>query len=96
MTTLYITHPACLNHLTPIGHPERPDRLRAIEAALSDEKFQFLSRVEAPMAPDCHHPMVPCRRRTAELHPSAIGQRCGEQRVLAVDALVAHSRDLLS
>jgi acetoin utilization deacetylase AcuC-like enzyme len=51
MTTLYITHPACLNHLTPIGHPERPDRLRAIEAALSDEKFQFLSRVEAPMAP---------------------------------------------
>ena len=34
MSTLYITHPACLDHLTPLGHPERPDRLRAVEAAL--------------------------------------------------------------
>ena len=40
MTTLLLTHPACLNHLTPPGHPERPDRLRAIERALEDEKFQ--------------------------------------------------------
>ena len=28
MATLLITHPACLQHLTPPGHPERPDRLR--------------------------------------------------------------------
>jgi len=28
MSTLLITHPACLDHLTPPGHPERPDRLR--------------------------------------------------------------------
>jgi acetoin utilization deacetylase AcuC-like enzyme len=50
MTTLLITHPACLNHLTPAGHPERPDRLRAIERALEQEKFQDLARVEAPAA----------------------------------------------
>ena len=50
MSTLFITHPACLNHLTPAGHPERPDRLRAIERALEDEKFQSLARVEAPAA----------------------------------------------
>jgi acetoin utilization deacetylase AcuC-like enzyme len=50
MTTLLITHPACLNHLTPAGHPERPDRLRAIEHALEQEKFQDLARVEAPAA----------------------------------------------
>ncbi|HZQ13758.1 MAG TPA: histone deacetylase family protein [Pseudolabrys sp.] len=50
MSTLLITHPACLNHLTPLGHPERPDRLRAIEQALEDEKFQTLARVEAPAA----------------------------------------------
>jgi acetoin utilization deacetylase AcuC-like enzyme len=50
MTTLLITHPACLNHLTPAGHPERPDRLRAIERALEQEKFQNLARVEAPAA----------------------------------------------
>jgi len=50
MSTLLITHPACLDHLTPAGHPERPDRLRAIEQALEAEKFQSLARVEAPRA----------------------------------------------
>jgi acetoin utilization deacetylase AcuC-like enzyme len=50
MTTLLITHPACLEHLTPAGHPERPDRLRAIERALAQARFQALSRVEAPAA----------------------------------------------
>lgn len=48
MSTLLLSHPACLNHLTPAGHPERPDRLRAIEQVLEDEKFQSLARVEAP------------------------------------------------
>src|SRR6516225_5418888 len=50
MTTLLITHPACLNHLNPAGHPERPDRLRAIDSALEHERFQDLARVEAPAA----------------------------------------------
>src|ERR1700732_3489032 len=50
MTTLLITHPACLDHLTPAGHPERPDRLRAIERALEQERLQNLARVEAPAA----------------------------------------------
>jgi acetoin utilization deacetylase AcuC-like enzyme len=51
MTTLLITHPACLDHVTPAGHPERPDRLRAIERTLEHERFQNLARVEAPAAP---------------------------------------------
>jgi acetoin utilization deacetylase AcuC-like enzyme len=51
MSTLLITHPACLEHLTPLGHPERPDRLRAVEQALEAERFQSLARVEAPTAP---------------------------------------------
>jgi acetoin utilization deacetylase AcuC-like enzyme len=50
MATLFITHPACLNHLTPPGHPERPDRLRAIERVFESEKFQDLVRAEAPTA----------------------------------------------
>jgi acetoin utilization deacetylase AcuC-like enzyme len=50
MSTLLVTHPACLNHLTPAGHPERPDRLRAIEQVLEQEQFQHLARVEAPLA----------------------------------------------
>src|SRR5947209_9302498 len=49
MTTLLLSHPACLDHLTPMGHPERPDRLRAIERTLENEKFQTLARDQAPM-----------------------------------------------
>ncbi len=50
MTTLLVTHPACLDHLTPAGHPERPDRLRAIDQTLEDERFQSLAREQAPAA----------------------------------------------
>ncbi len=50
MTTLLISHPACLQHLTPMGHPERPDRLRAVEQALAADKFKPLLREQAPMA----------------------------------------------
>src|SRR5260370_3206164 len=50
MTTLLVTHPACLDHLTPAGHPERPDRLRAIDRALEDGSFQTLAREQAPAA----------------------------------------------
>jgi acetoin utilization deacetylase AcuC-like enzyme len=50
MTTLLLSHSACLNHLVPPGHPERPDRLRAVEQALEAEQFQTLLRAEAPMA----------------------------------------------
>src|SRR4029450_5029350 len=48
--TLLITHSACLEHLTPPGHPERPDRLRAIEQVLEHEKFMFLLREQCPRA----------------------------------------------
>lgn len=50
MTTLYITHPACLDHAVPSGHPERPDRLRAVNAALAAPAFAALERAEAPRA----------------------------------------------
>lgn len=50
MTTLLITHPSCLEHNPPQGHPERPDRLRAIEQVLSLERFKVLKRMEAPQA----------------------------------------------
>jgi acetoin utilization deacetylase AcuC-like enzyme len=49
MVTRLYTHPIFLEHITPPGHPERPDRLRAIERALDDEAFEALDRVEAPI-----------------------------------------------
>ena len=50
MTTLLVTHPACLDHRTPPGHPERPDRLRAVLRALEAPRFDDLRREEAPEA----------------------------------------------
>ncbi|MFO1186332.1 MAG: histone deacetylase family protein [Alphaproteobacteria bacterium] len=49
-TTALITHPACLSHETPPGHPERVDRLRAVLAALDDAGFSGLDRRDAPLA----------------------------------------------
>jgi acetoin utilization deacetylase AcuC-like enzyme len=60
MTTLLLSHPACLNHATPEGHPERADRLRAVNDVLSEERFNALVRGEAPegsldLATLCHN-----------------------------------------
>ena len=50
MSTLYLSHPAALDHEIPPGHPERPDRIRAIERILEDERFACLVRGSAPLA----------------------------------------------
>jgi acetoin utilization deacetylase AcuC-like enzyme len=50
MKTALFTHPACLEHELPVGHPECADRLRAIHWALEAEEFQSLDRREAPRA----------------------------------------------
>jgi len=50
VTTALITHPACLEHDTGPFHPESPDRLRAVLAALETEEFTALLRELAPEA----------------------------------------------
>ena len=50
MNTLLFTHPACIDHDTGFGHPESPERLRAVLAALNGEAFTLLDRREAPTA----------------------------------------------
>ncbi|MFV0335407.1 MAG: histone deacetylase family protein [Tropicimonas sp.] len=54
MTTALFTHPECLGHITPEGHAERPERLRAVLAALSVPDFAALERREAPLATRAH------------------------------------------
>ncbi len=54
MSTALISHSDCLGHVTPHGHPEQADRLRAVLAALEAEEFLYLVRVEAPLAEDVH------------------------------------------
>ena len=48
MTTLVLSHPACLDHATPPDHPERADRLRAVAEVLAEDRFAPLARGEAP------------------------------------------------
>ena len=48
MTTLLVSQTNFEDHQTPQGHPERPDRIRAVEDALSTPEFDGLVRREAP------------------------------------------------
>jgi acetoin utilization deacetylase AcuC-like enzyme len=50
MTTALLTHPACLNHVPPPGHPERPARLSEVLKAFDGPEFRSLLRKEAPRA----------------------------------------------
>ncbi len=52
MTTLLITHPAFVNHDTGPYHPERPDRMRAIDKVLAHDIYKDLVRREAPLRDD--------------------------------------------
>jgi len=52
MKTALITHPACLEHDTGPGHPERADRLRAVLQALDGPDFADLLRETPPHVDD--------------------------------------------
>jgi acetoin utilization deacetylase AcuC-like enzyme len=47
---VYFEHPASLEHETGSGHPERPERIRAIEAELDRRDWLGFERREAPAA----------------------------------------------
>jgi acetoin utilization deacetylase AcuC-like enzyme len=47
---VYFSHPSSLEHDTGFGHPERPDRIRAIEAELERRDWLAYERREAPAA----------------------------------------------
>ena len=61
MTTLLVSQRNFESHVTPTGHPERPDRLRAVDEALNRDGFSDLVRRDAPygdlnLASLVHHP----------------------------------------
>ena len=47
MTTLLVSQPDFADHVTPQGHPERADRIRAVEDALARSRFDKLLRRDA-------------------------------------------------
>ena len=76
------THTACLGHDTGPGHPECPDRLRAVLQALEHPDFVPLLREEAPAA---------TREQLARAHPARyvdaiLAMRPDPGDMLAVDA----------
>ena len=61
MTTLLFSHASSLHHVTPPGHPERVDRIRAVNQVLASPHFNDLLRAEAPLGREedilrAHHP----------------------------------------
>lgn len=50
MATRLYEHPIFLEHITPEGHPERPDRLHSLNIALEHPNFERLVRKQAPQA----------------------------------------------
>jgi acetoin utilization deacetylase AcuC-like enzyme len=88
VTTALITHPACLEHDTGPHHPECPDRLRAVLAALEAEEFATLLRERAPLA---------TVEQLTQVHPAdyvqailAIRPAEGERVALDADTLMSH------
>jgi len=49
MTTLIYSHPACFEHRPGPGHPESPERLKAVLSALQTPEFAALKWQDAPL-----------------------------------------------
>ncbi len=102
MTTLLLSHPACLAHDPGSFHPERPARLEAILGALEAPAFAALERRQAPRATEqqlgrVHDPDY-VRRVLASIPPegrlhldpdTVISPGSGEAALRAAGALVA-------
>ncbi len=54
MATLVFTHPASIAHETPDGHPERVDRIKAVNAVLASPALRGYVGRQAPLGTDAH------------------------------------------
>ena len=63
----FFRHPSSLEHDTGFGHPERADRIRAIEGELDSRDWLGWERVEAPAAD---------REQLLRIHPASTWRRC--------------------
>jgi acetoin utilization deacetylase AcuC-like enzyme len=74
MTTLVFTHASSLAHETPPGHPERVDRIKAINAVLAAPALRGITRRDAPLGSEeavllAHTPEL--LRRIKSLNPES-------------------------
>ena len=81
MSTLLVSHRACLGHDPGEEHPECPDRLRAVLRAFDTEEFAELLREEAPVAT----PEQLCRVHPTGYVDAILGIRPAEGERVALD-----------
>jgi len=78
MTTFLFENPIFLEHHTPEGHPERSDRIRALNLALEHERFSPLVREKAPQSNEdfvlLAHPESHLRAVMSEMPEEGINQ----------------------
>ena len=90
MPTLLLTHPCFLDHDTGYGHPERPDRMRAVDKVLSHELFAGLKRDEAPLRADVEESILRAHPRShLEMVRAARPTTDGEQVHLDPDTVMS-------
>lgn len=97
MTTLLVSQPNFADHVTPQGHPERADRIRAVEDALSRSRFDKLLRRNAPSGDLMLAELVHDSRYMAKLRDArpaeGMGQLDGDT-FISADSLSAVSTGL--
>jgi acetoin utilization deacetylase AcuC-like enzyme len=102
MSTLLVTHGACLDHDPGAYHPESPARLKAVMEGLSEPEFKDVERLQAPRAEDRHltlcHPApyvqavmgtIPPAGRHALDGDTVVSPGSGEAALRAAGAVVA-------
>ncbi len=99
MTTLLISHPSFQGHDTGPGHPERADRMRAIDAVLGHDAFGGLVRREAPLRDDAetwialaHSPSHIAQIKNARPEPGGHAVRLDPDTVLSAGSWEAAMR----
>jgi acetoin utilization deacetylase AcuC-like enzyme len=50
--TAFISHPDCLGHIPPMGHPEAPARLQAVWDGVAGAEFEHVISLDAPLGRD--------------------------------------------
>ncbi len=69
-SALYFSHPACLEHDPRVhspAHPDTPERLIALEAALAERDWLGWERREAPAASEAQLELVHCARHVRSI-----------------------------
>ncbi len=73
---LYLSHPACLEHdprTVLAGHPDTPERLRAIERVLAERDWLGCERRQAPAAGEADLELVHSRRHVERIRDLCLG-----------------------